>query len=466
MVFAGVVLVLVFAVVTAVSYAGHLQDVYEALDARMEMAKSRGGLMSGPGRVLENGVMVPAQSSENALGATGAADPGTGPNAEGSGGAAGEPGAGGADLGGPGAVQSNQGPTGNPRAGNGDQFVATSLYLLDEEWEPLVVYDEAFPIDTEVLSDALQKARDNEGNNVKSVVTGHLSNQNLYYRIEPYNNGFLAIFAPGYYIERNMYGTIVPLVASELVAFLAFFVISLVLARWAVRPVEEAWDKQQQFIADASHELKTPLTVIRANNSILLSMPDSTIEEQQQWIDSTETEAQIMQDLVNDMLYLAKADSSKVPLEYSTVNMSDIVNAQLLQFESVAFEKGVEIESQVAEALMVDGDASRLQRLVGTLMDNACKYVDDKGSIKVRLSKTGSSCHLAVNNTGPVIPAEDLPHLFDRFYRSDKARTRTGGYGLGLAIAKSIVDDHKGTLKVSSTEREGTTFSVEIPAVQ
>ena len=439
MMFAGVVLLLVFLVVSATSYYEHENDVYLSLNTRMDDAKMRGDLMGGPGRTVADGFFQGAAGSRQA---TEGADANGGPD----------------------------GPASNPfqhnrRAGDTDQVVATSLYLLDADWELLVAYDEAFPIDADVISDALVKARDEEGDDVQEVTRGYLGTQKLYYQIEPYNEGFLATFASGYYVERNMINLIIPLLISELGALLAFFGISIVLARWAVRPVEEAWNKQQRFIADASHELKTPLTVIRANDSILLSMPDATIKDQQQWIESTEAEAQLMQDLVNDMLYLAKSDSSRVPLEYSTVNMSDIVNTQLLQFESVAFEKDVEFESNIADQVIVEGDATRLHRLVGTIMDNACKYVDVHGKITVGLARSGSNCQLTVSNTGSVISPDDLPHLFDRFYRSDKARTRTGGYGLGLSIAKQIASDHKGTIAASSSEEAGTTFTVEIPAL-
>ena len=295
--------------------------------------------------------------------------------------------------------------------------------------------------------------------------SGHISQLNLYYKVRYTHDGnYVVAFVSGKYIDQNMANLAFMLLLAGLGALLAFALVSLLLSRWITRPVENAWNQQQQFIADASHELKTPLTVITANDSILLSQPDATIESQRQWIESTETEAHLMQDLVNDMLYLAKSDAAKQPLEYGQVDMSELATMQVLQFESVAFEKGVAIASDVQKEVKLDGDPSRLQRLVAILLDNACKYVDQDGHIDLTLRKTDKVCILQVRNSGPVVDPADIPHLFDRFYRSDKARTRgTGGFGLGLSIAKSIVEDHKGSIRVASSAEKGTTFTVELP---
>lgn len=429
MVFASIVLLVVLIVVSSIMFYQHQGDVYDALEQRIDIARSRNSSIPGfPGLPLSS---IPGQAFGNRV----PLDPEMRPN--------------------------------EPRESAGDQFVATALFVLDEDDNLVAAYDEAFPIEAGVLDTALSLAleeMDEAGERGVHGVQGAVATQNLYYRIEPYQHGHLVAFASGNYIDRNMRGLLMPLVTSEAAALVAFLIVSIMLARWIVRPVEEAWNQQQQFIADASHELKTPLTVIRANDSILLAQPDATIESQTQWIESTETEAQIMQDLVNDMLYLAKADAAQIPLEYSTVNLSDIADMQLLQFESVAFERDIDMHGDIEKGIEVLGDASRLQRLIGTLLDNACKYVDEGGQVFVRLKQHGSLCSFTVRNTGTPIDPEDLPHLFDRFYRSDKARTRAhGGYGLGLSIAKSITEDHGGTIKVTSTQSDGTTFRFELP---
>ena len=245
----------------------------------------------------------------------------------------------------------------------------------------------------------------------------------------------------------------------------ALFLISFFLSAWVVRPVERSWAQQRQFVADASHELKTPLTVILANTGILLSHPDETIAQQQRWVRNTQEEAVNMKKLVDEMLYLARADVTQ-QMVYSLVNLSDLVWSSVLPFESVAFEQGLELESDIAEGISLQADEGRLRELLHILLDNACKYCTPKGSIFVRLEwgKEQEKAILSVRNTlAEKLPPEELERLFERFYRMDKARNREkGGYGLGLAIAKSIVEKHHGKIAASQTE-EDIQFTVTLP---
>ncbi len=260
-----------------------------------------------------------------------------------------------------------------------------------------------------------------------------------------------------------------------LIALILFFLINLGFSSWALRPVARSIRAQQQFTADASHELKTPLTVILANLSILRSDPQATVAEQMQWVESSETEAQRMQRLVNDMLSLArpqdqKMAAAKAALHGDPVDLSDLVEGEVLQFESVAFEHGVLIESRIHEGIRVAGDAEQLGRMVATLVDNACKYVDQNGQVSVALDVRSSktlledvAC-LRVRNSGDPIPPDAQEHLFDRFYRADKARTGgKGGYGLGLAIGQQIAHEHNGEITVDSSAGTGVTFIVTLP---
>ncbi|WP_449134571.1 sensor histidine kinase [Senegalimassilia anaerobia] len=261
------------------------------------------------------------------------------------------------------------------------------------------------------------------------------------------------------------------LAVVEVAALAAFFVISLFFSRWALRPVARAWTQQRRFVADASHDLKTPLTVILANTSIALEHPERSVASQSQWLESTQHEAEAMQGLVGDLLTLAKMDEEEAAAQsgaarpaFEEVDLSDVLEGEVLQFESVAFERGVKLESQVEPGIELRGNEQRLRRLAGTLIDNACKYVDDGGAVDVSLSRSGKQAKLAVRNTGAPISPEDLPHVFDRFYRADKARTGgAGGHGLGLAIARAIAEEHGGTLTVSSTQAEGTVFTATLP---
>lgn len=275
---------------------------------------------------------------------------------------------------------------------------------------------------------------------------------------------------------------------------LVFFAISIGLSRWVIKPVEEAWTKQKQFLADASHELKTPLTVILANTDIMLKHPERTIASQGQWLESTQQEALDMQDLVVSMLDLAKLDAEKGSGEVGgtepreDINLSDVAFGTLLQFESIAFEKEVLFEEDVKENLHIVGAPQQISRLCATLLDNACKYAPAGTTVNAQVKKADAAAYrnlppttvvqgtlpkgpvaaLSVTNQGAPVPPEDLPHVFDRFYRSDKARTHEGGnnsYGLGLAIAAGTVTSHNGCIMVASNAETGTTFTVLLPLV-
>lgn len=262
------------------------------------------------------------------------------------------------------------------------------------------------------------------------------------------------------------------LAVVEVAALAVFLVISLFFSRWALRPVARAWTQQRRFVADASHDLKTPLTVILANTSIAFEHPERSVASQSQWLESTQHEAEAMQGLVGDLLTLAKMDEEEEAAAQSgaarpaleEVDLSDVIEGEVLQFESVAFERGVKLGSQVEPGIKLRGNEQRLRRLAGTLIDNACKYVDDGGAVDVALSRAGKQAKLEVRNTGAPISPEDLPHVFDRFYRADKARTGgVGGHGLGLAIARAIAEEHGGALTASSTQAEGTAFTATLP---
>ncbi len=358
---------------------------------------------------------------------------------------------------------SNRG-RGEPRNAARDPLAVTSAYFLDFETNVKEVVSNELVLEDEVVQEAVSYIFQTTKLNTGDDVRGKVDQLNLYYKIHALSNGYLLIVASGNYIDRAMYSLFTTLGSTTILMFFCLLALIVVLSRWVVKPVERAWNQQRQFIADASHELKTPLSVIRANDSLIMADPTATVASQMQWIESTETEATIMQDLVNDMLFLAKSENTQNEVVKSVVDFSTVVQGVELQFESVAFERGVVIESFIADGLQVMGEEKSLNRLVGTLMDNACKYAQDGGKVVVRLSRVSAHCVLAVTNSGEPIPAEDLPHVFDRFYRSDKARTREqGGFGLGLAIAKSIVEEHKGNIEVTSSQGEGTTFAVTLP---
>lgn len=252
------------------------------------------------------------------------------------------------------------------------------------------------------------------------------------------------------------------------VALTALFAITWWLSDWALRPVEQAWDQQRRFVADASHELKTPLAVILANTQILQGH-EGVSTDAMRWVDSTADEAVHMKALVNDLLQLARADETAAGMSaggmrHETVDFSEMVESSALEFDAVAFERGCTLETEVQEGIQVTGDPEWLERLVRILIDNACKYGAQGTEVRVRLARSGSHATLSVHNQGNAIDPQDLPHVFERFYRSDKTRTRTGegGFGLGLAIAKGITEAHGGSIAVTSSQAAGTTFTVSL----
>lgn len=256
------------------------------------------------------------------------------------------------------------------------------------------------------------------------------------------------------------------------VAMGALLGISWWLSSWALGPVSRAWDQQRQFVADASHELKTPLAVIIANTEIL-SKDEGIPEASRRWVASTQEEAGHMKGLVEELLELARADETKLGdgsgvLHEERVDLSDLVEDAALEFDAVAFEHGSEIREDIAEDVHVQGDREWLGRLVRILIDNACKYAAAGTPIKVRLAREGKRCVYSVNNQGNIIPPDEIGHVFDRFYRSDKARSReegedARGFGLGLAIAKGIAETHRGSISAESNAKNGTTFAVRLP---
>ena len=248
-----------------------------------------------------------------------------------------------------------------------------------------------------------------------------------------------------------------------LFGLIAFFGISLFLARWALRPLEKSWRQQRQFVADASHELKTPLTVILANMGIVLSHRDETVQSQAKWLEYTQTEATHMKELVGSLLFLAQADDVRQALTLSELNFSDTVWSSVLLFESLAFEQSKTLTSEIEKDVVLLGDEERLRRMTAILLDNAMKYSGEGGAVTLRLQKLQEKAVLTVHNTGDQIPADQIPHIFERFYRVDSSRTRAqGGYGLGLSIAQSIVQAHHGKIHAQS-DTQGTTFTVALP---
>ncbi len=231
-------------------------------------------------------------------------------------------------------------------------------------------------------------------------------------------------------------------------------------------PVASAMTKQRDLIANASHELKTPLTIIATNLSVIKSEPDSTVKDNEKWITSISTQLVRMRDLVNSMLELSKLEQSE--LQKQDVNFSEIVEGSCLEFEATCFEKEVTLLTDVQPNLHVYGESKSLERLVVILLDNAIKYSGDNGKVGVRLFVDSKRIHLSVMNTGECISKEDAKHVFDRFYRTDGARQNKDNqsFGLGLSIASATVKAHCGEIDCHGIDGKGTVFDVYLPSLK
>lgn len=262
--------------------------------------------------------------------------------------------------------------------------------------------------------------------------------------------------------ESTLHNLIRTFLLFGIAAFLVFLCISIFLARWAVKPVQKAWDQQKQFIADASHELKTPLSVIMTDAE-LLQAPDCPDEDIVPLSEGIHAMSLQMSGLVENLLDLARIDNGSVKESFEEISFSDIVSEATMIFEPVFFEKGLPLKTEIEPDIKINGISSHLKQLIGILLDNAGKYASPEGEIVVRASTLGhKKCLLEVSNQGDPMSAEDIENIFKRFYRADKARTMNHSYGLGLSIAQSVAEEHRGRIWAKSKDGFNR-FFVELP---
>ena len=271
------------------------------------------------------------------------------------------------------------------------------------------------------------------------------------------------------FMERSMYDNMLfqllkNLILIGFISLIALLFISIYLTNKSIIPIKETFKKQKQFIADASHELKTPLSIIKTNTSLILSHPDDTIKNQSKWINYINSQTDRMSELISEMLSLAKMYTAENKLPLSPINMSKIVESMILMFDAVLYENNIELETNISKNLFINGDKESLKKLFSVIMDNAIKHTNKNGNITVSLFSDKNKVKMIIRNTGEGIAQEHLERIFERFYRVDSSRNReTGGYGLGLSIASSIVKQHKGKIYAKSKIGEFTSFIVEIP---
>ena len=280
--------------------------------------------------------------------------------------------------------------------------------------------------------------------------------EGLDYHLGKKDYGYIAV-----YFDRKSDDNMYYLIESVLFtvfgfSFLLAFLLSFFLSSWALYPIKTAFNKQRQFIADTSHELKTPLAVMNTNIDVL----EYEIGENK-WLGYIKAESHRMNELVKDLLYLAKYDASEMIYDFKTFNISRAIENASLPFESLAFETGFTLELDIEPNLHYYGDENRIKQLAIIFIDNAIKNCNEGGTIKVSLSFHNSKKILSVYNTGQGLNEEQKKKIFNRFYRADVSRARdTGGSGLGLSIAATIAQAHKTRINVHTEEGQWIEFSI------
>ena len=253
------------------------------------------------------------------------------------------------------------------------------------------------------------------------------------------------------------------LIAMYVLCMLAITILAYLFSAKTTQPLKDAFDMQKDLIANASHELKTPLAIISANLAVMNSEKDSSVRDNEKWMESISGQVDRMNELVKGMLELSKLEQTTIKTDL--VDFSAIVESACLEIEAVAFEKGATLVTDIQPGATILAEKVTIERLVYILLDNALKYSGEKGKVGCRLTIVGKKLHLEVMNTGSAISEEEAKHVFDKFYRSDGARQNPDNksFGLGLAIAKATVTAHGGTISCHGVENKGTVFEVFLP---
>ncbi len=358
----------------------------------------------------------------------------------------------------------------------------TLIAIISKEDSVTVLQNNIFFIDESSAEELIRTAASEE----KEL--GTISDHDLRYMKRSLDDGATAVA----FVDTSGETT---LLRSELTRSLwislsvisAMFLLSLFLSKLTIRPVERAWEDQRRFVADASHELKTPLTVIMSNTDMVqrslqnirgedtaegtekdtYEISTSKLSRNLRRMENVHEESLRMKELIGELLEIARGDVGQNTADFTDVSLSEIVNDALLNWESVYFEQGKLLTGNVEDGLTLHGDHTTLRRLTEILIDNALKYSKESSEVTVTLKKEKNGSrrllHLSVSNEGQPLTEEEISHLFDRFYRADSSREKTAGYGLGLSIASSIVEAHKGRLWAEADGTRGNIFHVTFP---
>ena len=241
---------------------------------------------------------------------------------------------------------------------------------------------------------------------------------------------------------------------------LAVFLLLLLFSGRIVRPIAESYEKQKQFITDAGHELKTPITIIRADADVL----GSELDGENEWIGDIRRQTSRLAELTEALIYLSKMEEENPALQMQKVSLSELADETAHSFQALALSKGKGFSASVAPELYVSGDEKALAKLISILLDNAMKYSTADGGVELTLEPIGKNARLVVKNSTQPMEKGSADRLFERFSRGDRSRnSESGGFGLGLAIAKAVAEAHKGTIHAQSEDGASLTVTAELP---
>lgn len=274
--------------------------------------------------------------------------------------------------------------------------------------------------------------------------------------------GVLIIFQNLRKDRQTQYSLVWPLIIIGTLYIILVFFGSVFMAKRAIGPIQEAWEQQRDFIANASHELRTPLAVIQTNLEVVLDNREATIASQQEWLLNIHEELQQMTGLVNSLLFLARADSHQWVLNKQLFDFTKMITRVCDAFKPMLAAKEIALVTSLQDAVFYCGEEASLRQVLHNLLDNAVRHTSSGGKITIVLERMGKKVVVSVKDTGEGIAAEHLDKIFDRFYQADSSRAN-GKTGLGLAIVKLIVENHGGTIQVSSQPGIGTTFTLQLP---
>ena len=382
-------------------------------------------------------------------------------------------------------TDSNRTRTGNRRSSRDpEDFLRwmTRFSSEDNENNPELRYESRFfsvtlTLDGEIKStrtdrisavdseDAAEMAKEiyNSGN-----VVGFKGDYRFRKTVNPNNNTILIIFYDCGRSLSNVRSFLFISIAISVICLLLVYILIAISSKAVIRPAADAYEKQRQFITDAGHELKTPLAIINADADVLeMELGGDEEDSSNEWLSDIRKQTARLTELTGSLIYLAKTEEgTKEAFTFVDFPVSDVIAQEVDSFKGPAQAAGKTIDAKIEENLSMNGDQKAIRQLVDIFLDNAVKYSPEGGTITVKLKKSGRYIGLSVtNSTKTPVTKENIKHMFDRFYRTDESRnSETGGYGIGLSIAKSIVEVHKGKISANAPESDKLTMSAVMPS--